>query len=100
MVLIKVHESTYRKVIAVCDSDLIGKKLEEGKKQLDVRDNFFGGDETSEEAATRFLKEEGREDSTFNIVGDESVKIAREAGLINEEAIGHVDGVPFALVLI
>jgi hypothetical protein len=33
---LKVHQS-YRDVVAICDSDLIGKKFEEGKRQLDIK---------------------------------------------------------------
>jgi hypothetical protein len=48
MISIKIHK-TYRDVIAICDSDLIGKIFEEDKFQLNVKENFFKGKETSKE---------------------------------------------------
>jgi len=96
---VKIHRS-YRKVVAVCDNDLIGKKFEEGKKQLDVRESFYSGDEFDVERVKEIMKGEAADDSTFNIVGEESVKIALESGIIVEGNVGRVDGVPFALRLL
>jgi len=99
MISIKIHES-YRKVVALCDSDLIGKKFEEGKRQLDVRENFYNGEEVDEEKIIAMLKNLAIDDATFNIVGKESVKAARNAGLIEEDNVSEIQGVPFALVLL
>lgn len=96
---IKVHES-YRKVVAFCDSEIVGKKFEEGKRQLDVTENFYKGDEVGHEEAIELLKDYALDDSTFNIVGHEAVKTAIEAGLINKNSVGKVGGIPFALVLL
>lgn len=96
---IKIYRS-YRRVVALCDSDLLGKKFEEGKRQLDVRENFYKGDEVSNEAAADILKRELKEDATFNIVGPESVKVALETGVIAQENIGTVQNIPFALKLV
>ncbi|MBU2503636.1 MAG: DUF424 family protein, partial [Nanoarchaeota archaeon] len=40
------------------------------------------------------------EDATFNIVGERSVKIALESGIITKEIVGRIQGIPFALVLL
>ncbi len=99
MHFIKIHRS-YRNVIAICDSDIIGKRFEEGKRQLDVRENFFNGEETTSEEILKRIKRQMVEDSTFNIVGQESVKLAVQAGLISKEHIAKIQGTPFALTLI
>ena len=96
---LKIHKS-YRDVVAICDSDLIGNRFEEGKFQLDVKESFYKGDEVSEERAIFLLKKISREDATFNIVGKDSVKAAIQAGIIEENAVGEVQGVKFALVLL
>ena len=98
MLCVKIHQS-YRDVVAVCDSDLIGKKFEEGKLQLDVRQSFFKDQEVSYEQAVVLLKEYSREDATFNIAGPEAVKAALDAGIISKEGISTIQKVPFALVL-
>jgi len=91
---------SYRLVVAVCDSELLGKRFEEGNFQLDVKENFYKGEEKSEEETIEFLKRMSQEDATFNIVGEKSVKAALEAGIINESWVGQVQGVQFALVLL
>ena len=43
---IKIHEA-YRKVVALADTDLIGKTFEEGIKQIKINPFFFEGKEKS-----------------------------------------------------
>jgi hypothetical protein len=95
---IKVHK-TYRDVIAVCDTHLVGKKFEEGEFQLDVRENFFLGDDLSELEAQEIMKEASERDATFNIIGKDSCNLAVKIGLISKESIKHIQGIPFSLVL-
>ena len=97
--LIKIHKS-YRQVVAVCDSELLGKQFEQGKKVLEVRESFFNGQETEEKETIELMKNLVREDSTFNIIGKQSCQAALKAGIISKEGIKKVQGVPFALVLL
>ncbi len=99
MIFIKIHNS-YRKVVAVCDSGLIGKKFEEGNRQLDLRENFYKGDECDMEKAVQIIKRQAIEDASFNIVGSESISAAIEAGIIKKEGILKLKGIPFALTLL
>lgn len=95
----KIHQS-YRKVIAICDAELIGKVYEEGNKQLDVRESFYKGDKIEEKSLINLIKKEIMEDSTFNIVGEKSVKIAIKTGLISQNNVGYIKGIPFILTLL
>lgn len=97
--LIKIIK-TYRDVVAVCDANLLGKKFEEGKFQLDVKESFFNGEKTSEEEAINIMKQMSMDDSTFNIIGKKSVNAAIKAGIISKQGIKEIQGIPFALVLI
>jgi hypothetical protein len=96
---VKIHKS-YRTVVAICDSNLAGKKFEEGNKQLDVRGSFYKGDEVDKSGLLSVIKRQKIEDATFNIVGKESIEIALEIGLIKKEGIHKVKGIPFALTLL
>ncbi len=91
---------SYREIVAVCDNELLGKKFEEGKFQLEVKENFYKGNETNKEETLKIMKTMAKEDATFNVVGDESVNTALEVGIIDEQGIGKIKGVKFALVLI
>jgi len=95
---LKVIES-YRNVVAICDEDLVGKRFEEEKFQLDVKENFFKDKKVSEEEVIKIIQNLSQEDATFNIVGKSSVSTAIKTGIISQEDIKEIQGVPFALVL-
>jgi len=97
--LIKIHK-VYRLVVAICDSELLGKTFEQGSRILDVRESFYNGEEKTEKEIIEMMKDLIREDATFNIAGKQSVNCALKAGIISREGIKHVQGVPFALVLL
>ncbi|NPE26540.1 DUF424 family protein [Methanococcoides sp. SA1] len=97
-ILIKVHES-YRWVVAVCDKDVFGRKLVDGKRVLDVSGAFFEGKEFDLEGSKEQIVRCAGEDATFNFVGEKSVGLAKELGLVKDEGVVRIDGVPFALVL-
>jgi len=96
--LVKIHDS-YRKIIAVCDSELLGKKFEQDKAVLEITD-FFDGDETSEQELISLMQDMDKEDATFNIIGEKSIQAALKAGIISEQGIKKVQEIPFALVLL
>jgi uncharacterized protein len=91
---------SYRDVVAVCDKELLGKKFEEGKFQLDVKESFFKGKESSKEEVLETMIDMKLEDSTFNIIGEKSVQTALEAGIVTKEGIGTIANIPFALILV
>jgi hypothetical protein len=90
---------SYRDIVAICDSELIGKKFEEGELQLDIKESFFKGEEISEVEAIKIIQEMSKEDATFNIVGEKSVNTALRVGIISKEGIKKIQGIPFALTL-
>lgn len=99
MISIKIH-SSYRNVVAICDSDLIGKRFEEGKRQLDCRANFYKDKELGFKEAVKVIDKQSYEDATFNIVGKESIKASIEAGIIGKSEVDKIQGIPFALTLV
>ncbi len=98
-ILISIKES-YRKIVAVCDKELLGKYFEEGNRQLDIKEDFYDGEEKSKEEVIDMLKELRKEDSTFNIVGKESIEAGLKAKLISKKGVMKVKGIPFALSLL
>jgi hypothetical protein len=97
--IVKIHEA-YRNVVAICDSEILGKKFEEGRLQLDLSGSFFMGEEKTEEEVREIIEDQKREDATFNIAGEKACRLALEAGLIDQSGISRVDGVPVALALL
>ena len=108
-IILKVHES-YRWVVAVCDKEVFGRRLVDpirygsngagGKRVLDLSGAFFDGEEMSEEKATEEIVRCNLEDATFNFVGEKSVGIAKELGLVVDSGVIEIEGVPVALVLL
>lgn len=96
---VKIHRSLRtRAVVALCDSDLVGKRFEEGERQLDLRENFYKGEHITYEKAVALIRFHIGEDATFNIVGTRAVKAAIAAGVASEEHVSRVAGVPFVLI--
>ena len=95
---VKVHKSS-RSVVAICDEDLLGKKFEEGIRQLDLRESFYKGENLEEKELINLIRLESKEGSTFNIVGKESIKCALNAGIIEKNSWSKVKGIPFILII-
>lgn len=93
----KIHKS-YRTVVALCDADIIGKRFEEGNKQLDLRENFYKGERITPEEAVKRIQFYIREDATFIIVGTKAVAAAIAAGVTSKEYVARVAGVPCTLI--
>lgn len=97
---IKIHK-TYRAVVAICDIELVGKTFQEGERVLEVPERFYSDEVIgNEKEMIKLMVDLAKEDSTFNIIGDNSVKAAIKAGIIRKDGTKMVDGIPFALVLL
>ena len=96
---IKIHES-YRKIVALSDSNLIGEIFTQDNKQIKVKQSFFEGDEKTKEETIQIIKDMNKEDATFYIVGKESIESALEANIITKEGIITIEDIPIALVLL
>ena len=83
-------------VLIVTDSDIIGKKFEEGNKQLDLTSEFYGGEEKNKDEVKRLVP-------TFrhlHLTGKESVAIGIELDLIDPSRILYVSEIPHAEVVV
>ncbi|MBI2004184.1 DUF424 family protein [Candidatus Pacearchaeota archaeon] len=90
---------SYRNIVAICDSELLGKCFEEDIFQLDIKESFYMGEQKTEQEVIQIILDMKSEDATFNIAGEKSVQAAIKAGLISEDSVRKIQGVPFVLVL-
>tara|TARA_Y100000310_G_C20579478_1_gene762233 strand:- start:900 stop:1196 length:297 start_codon:yes stop_codon:yes gene_type:complete len=97
--LIKIHQG-YRKTVALSDKNLLDKTFTQDIRQITLHKHFFKGEEINKEKAISILQDMQKEDATFNIVGNESIQTALDAGIIKQEGIIKIDNVPVALVLL
>lgn len=95
MIYIKVHITPEGEIIAMCDSELLGRVYREGKTELDLTayENFYKGDLVKEEVAE--ATPAINDFYTANIVGARSVGIFLKKGIAHESDIKTVSGVPF-----
>lgn len=92
-IIIKQHVRDGILTLAVCDAELLGKEFEEGQLYLNVSETFYGGEECSEEDLIHLLNGA----KTANIVGEESITIAKQ--VFPELEVKSCDGVPFAIMI-
>ncbi len=95
MIYIRFHETEKGAIIAMCDKDLLGRELKEGKRELDLKrySDFYKGELVDKKAAERMISDESI--YTANIVGRESVDICIAKGLASESDIATIAGVPY-----
>jgi len=92
MISIKIYKKGNDLLIGACDEELIGKKFEDGKFQIDVTKEFYGGEKISPDVLKKHLK-----DATIaNLVGELTIKCAIEMGLIDKDCIIKIKGIPHA----
>lgn len=82
-------------LLAICDSDLLGKTLREGKIVFHVKDEFYNGGKVSLEEAVNMI-----ENSTIvNLVGKNCIEKAILTGYVHPEAVLQISGVPHAQIV-
>lgn len=95
--IVKIHRDHHgQMVLAICDSNIIGKKFTEGKLQLDLTGGFYKGKETAEHELLELVKRA----YILNMVGKESIEFASRHNLINKQNIITVEGIPHAQCVI
>ncbi len=92
MILAKVHIAGGRKMVAVCDSELLGKKFEEKGLQIDLTGEFYKGEEADGEKLKQML----RNVYLADFVGEKSVAFGIKEGIVKKENAVKVSGVPRA----
>lgn len=95
--IVNIHKtSDGRRIIAVCDSELIGKKFEEHSLQLDLTSNFYKGEEKNEQEILELFKTA----SMINLVGKKSVELGIKTNIIDKKNIIKIKDVPHVQALL
>lgn len=80
---LKVYRVRGEIVVAVCDSELVGKVFREGDLKIEVKESFYGDKDVDEEEVRRAL----RIATIANITGKRAVKLAIDMGIIDKENV-------------
>jgi len=95
MIVKKHRTQDGRLLLAVCDSELLGKVFEEGERQLDLGSDFFNGEEIDENAVLELMNLA----YMINIVGKKSVDLAIQNDFVSKEQVLTVQDIPSAQVV-
>ena len=91
-----VHSITWMNtsIVNVCDRELLGRTLVDGKLRMHISKDFFGGELVGEEEATRIIKQS----AMISLAGERSVNIALANKLGSRQAVREIEGVPFLMI--
>jgi len=82
-------------LLSICDAEILGKTLREGKIVFRVTEEFYKGLEVDVEEAIAMI-----ENSTIvNMIGKNIVQKAVEKGYVHPEAILNIEGIPHAQIV-
>jgi len=79
-------------MVASADADIVGESFEGDGVRVDVDAEFYGDEPTDRGDVVEAL----RGASIANLVGEEAVEAGVEAGVVDEDCVLRVDGVPHA----
>ena len=81
-------------LINICDVDLIGKTLNEGRLKMHISREYFGGQIVDSSEALQMMKNS----SIVNLAGRRAVEIALANKLAAKQAVRLIEGVPFLMI--
>lgn len=94
MIYFNRFESPKGIMIAMCDEELMGRMLSEGRIEIDLEHygGFYKGELLAEDEAARRID---RKVYSANIVGNRSVDILVRMGIVKGDEVKTVQGVKF-----
>jgi len=81
-------------MVNICDTELIGMKVSEGKLEVKISKDYFGEQVVGEEEATKLLTS----CSVANLVGRRIVDKAVTMNLASKLSVRTISGVPFLMI--
>jgi hypothetical protein len=82
-------------LLAICDCEILGKTLKEGKIVFHIKEDFYKGGKVSVEEAMEMIKNS----TIVNMVGKHCVEKAIKKGYVHPEAVLNIAGIPHAQIV-
>lgn len=95
-VSVKTHRAQGQIVVAMCDAELVGRKLSDGRIHITLNDGFYGGELFDPEENGLFNLIRGA--TSYNIFGERAIAVAVKYNIVDRSTVRLVDGVPHAQV--
>jgi uncharacterized protein len=92
---LKIHR-TYdgSSVVAVCDRELLNRRIRHGEIEIHVSESFYGTNPASESEVASAI----RDADNINIIGVRAIAVAAGLGLIDPSCCLLIDGIPHAQI--
>jgi hypothetical protein len=87
--LLRERETPEGLLVSVADTDCLGETYGNGDVSITVSESFYGGEDAAEADAETVVASLSRA-TVANLVGEESVGVAVEAGIVDEERVLEV----------
>ena len=94
-VYIKLNKVGRNVLLAICDTELLGKTLRQDKIVFQISEEFYNGGKTTVEEAVAMIANS----NIVNLVGCKCVEHAIQKGYVHPEAVLHIEGVPHAQIV-
>jgi hypothetical protein len=96
MMIAKTHSNEGRLILALCDEEILGKTIEEGNLQLDMKSKFYAGKPVDENTALGYLKTA----YIVNAVGEKTVEFLLRNEIAQQKNIKRINYVPYTQIVI
>ena len=82
-------------ILAICDCEILGKTLREGKIVFHIKEEFYKGGKITIEEAMEMIEKS----TIVNMVGRNCVEKAIKKGYVHPEAVLRIEGIPHAQII-
>ena len=96
--LLRERDTAKGVLVSVCDEGCLGETYDDGDISLAVTEEFYAGEQAID-ADPEAVVDALQGAAVGNLVGEESVGVAVDAGLIDKERVLDVDGTKHAQLL-
>ena len=90
----KIYRRGNDTILAVCDKEILGKKVEKGDVVLHAKREFYKGEEIGKSVLKYF-----EEATIINLMGRKIVTLAIEHGWVEKENVLEIKGVMHAQII-
>ncbi len=94
-VYVKLKQVGKNVVLAICDVELLGKTLREGKIIFKIKDEFYNGGKANVDEAVSMINNS----TIVNLVGKCCVEKAIQKGYVHPDAVLNIEGIPHAQII-
>jgi len=93
---LKVHRAPDGStVVAVCDRELLDRRLRHGDIELHVSEFFYGNTPADDGDVARAI----RDGDNINLIGERAVAVAAGLGLVERSGCMIIEGIPHAQIV-